>query len=333
MSKPTWGLTGIEITPVSDVAGGSSATNNNTNTNKGVTRHLLVHITGNRAVWEHAGVHGAVWHVNSERAGAIFACEGDSEAALHDKLSRAMIHSVTVLETNSNIDEIVAVHIDGLPRKEFTAAGDGASLFLTGEGRVTQPQEIFNMSGNTELGLAWMRKYQRYTFDNLDKVGVMLLTGASYYFVDTDHPAIQMLQNNEDTLGVHISAEPAAEGRWYKVEVEALMFCIHTIRETILRNTPSTFNLSQLTVRLSKPDGGRWLDVRPQLIDSLISDDIKESNEPQLIAEARQLAVRRYLDRPLFVTLRIAIEYSLPETTPQQRALPTAKFNSTAAGG
>ena len=124
-----------------------------------------------------------------------------------------------------------------------------------------------------------------------------------------------MLQTNEDTLGVHISAEPAAEGRWYKVDIDAFMFCVQNIRDNILQNTPSTFNLSQLTVRIGKPDGGRWLDVRPQLIDSLIADDIKESSDAQLITEARQLAVRRYLDRPLHVTLRIAFEYSLPETT------------------
>jgi len=140
-----------------------------------------------------------VWRVNPERAGAIFGCDGDctSDALLNEKLSRAMIRSVTVLESNSNIDEIVAIHIDGLPCKEFTAAGDGASMFLTGEGRVTQPQELFNMSGNTELGLAWMRKYPRYTHENLHEEGTMRLTGASYYFVDIEHPAIHMLRTNE----------------------------------------------------------------------------------------------------------------------------------------
>jgi len=92
------------------------------------------------------------------------------------------------------------------------------------------------------------------------------------------------------------------------------MFCVQNIRDNILQNTPSTFNLSHLTVRIAKPDGARWLDVRPQLIDSLIADEIKESSDVALIAEARQLAVRRYLDRPLSVTMRIAIEYSLPDT-------------------
>jgi len=113
---------------------------------------------------------------------------------------------------------------------------------------------------------------------------------------------------------VHISQEPAAEGRWFKVDIDAFMFCVQNIRDNILQNTPSTFNLSHLTVRIAKPDGARWLDVRPQLIDSLIADEIKESSDVALIAEARQLAVRRYLDRPLSVTMRIAIEYSLPDT-------------------
>jgi hypothetical protein len=228
-------------------------------------------------------------------------------------MSRAMIRKVTILESHTNIDEIVAVDIDGLPPKEFTAAGHGASLFLTGEGRVTHPQEVFNMSGNTELGLAWMKKYPRYTHENLHKEGVMLLTGASYYFVDIDHPAIHMLRANEDQLGVHIAPDPAAEGRWFRVDIDAFLFCVQNIRESILQNTPSTFNLNQLTVRISKPDGTRWLDVKPQLIDSLITDDVKDSSDVALITEARQLAVRRYLDRPLSVTLRISFEYSLPD--------------------
>ena len=310
MSKP-WGLS------VFDTSSLNVSSETSSSSEKGVTRNILVHITGNRAVWEHAGVHGGVWRINPERAGSVFGCDGDctSDALLNEKMSRAMIRSVTVLESNSNIDEIVAVHIDGLPPKEFTAGGHGASLYLTGEGRVTQPQELFNMSGNTELGLAWMKKYPRYTRDNLDTQGVMLLTGASYYFVDIDHPAVHMLKANEDTLGVHISNEPVSEGRWLRVEIDAFMFCVQNIRDDILQNTPSTFNLNHLTVRIGKPDGARWLDVRPQLIDSLISDDVKESSDVQLINEARQLAVRRYLDRPLSVTLRIAFEYSLPDTS------------------
>lgn len=290
---------------------------------KGITRNVLVHITGNRATWEHMGMHGALWRINPERAGVIFGCEGQnpSDASLNEKISRAMIRSVTILESNTNIDEIVSIQVDGLPSKEFTSNGDGSSIFLTGEGKVTEPQEIFNMSGNTELGLAWMKQYPTYTSTNLCDEGVMKLPGASYYFVHLEHPAIHFLKANEGELGVHISQESfVTGGDWFQVDIEAFTYCVKQLRENVLQNTPSTFNLAGLTVRISKPDGQRWLQLGPHLVDSLVSDEVRETNDSDMISEARRQGVQRYIDKPLFVTLRMSFEYSLPEAAASSTA-------------
>jgi hypothetical protein len=308
--------------------------NNNTNAGNGgaslagahsITRTVLVHIAGNRASWEHLGMHGALWQVNPERAAAIFS-EGyvaDSDAgAFAERLGRAMIRSVTLLESNTNVDETVSVAIDGLPPREFTRNGEGASLFLTGEGRITQPQVLFNMSGNTELGLQWMQQYPRYTNDNLHDEGVIFLTGASYYFVHEGHPVIHFLRANEEQLGVTICSEPLLEGGWIRVDIDTFTYCVRSLRETVLKYTPSTFNLANLTVRIAKPDGQRWMQLCPQLINSLLSDEVRESDDADLITEARRLAVQRYFDRPLFVTLRLAIEYALPEVASAANATP-----------
>jgi len=304
---------------------------------KGLKRTVLVSITGNRATWEHMGIHGALWRVNPDRAGIIF---GDSELQnpddpiLQEKLGRAMLRSVTVLETNTNIDETVGVIIDGLPASEFTASGDGVSLFLTGEGKNMQKQEVFNMSGNTELGLAWMKQYPKYTSYNLEKEGVMGLPGCSYYFTRIDHPVIHMLQTNEETLGVHLTEETKiGEGQWYRIDIELFIFCVKSIRENILQNTPSTFNLSNLTVRLSKPDGQRWLQIGPQLIDSLIPDEVRESSDCELITEARRLAIQRYVDKPLFMTLRLQFEYSLPDTSSCVATMSSVSVNAMESSG
>ena len=307
-----------------------------------MTRTLLVHISGNRATWDHSGQHGGMWQVNPDRATSIFAdtpvpcgnptttvtmvgiessssCSTAStfasceQAALTDRLSRAMLRSVTILESNTNVDEVLSVHVDGLPPREYTCNGEGASLFLTGEGRVTQPQVIFSMSGNSELGLQWMRQFPRYTSENLETEGVMFLTGASYYFVHQDHPVIHFLKANEEQLGIVCLQEPSLEGGWIRIDLESFVYTVRTLRETVLRNTPSTFNLTQLTVRIGKPDGQRWRQVCPQLIRSLLPEDVRESEDPEVLAEARQLVVKRYFDQPLFVTLRLCIEYALPE--------------------
>jgi len=240
------------------------------------------------------------------------------QQAIHDyiiqeKLSRAMIRKVSVLESNTNIDELVGVTIDGLPCSEFTNNGDCASLFMTGEGKNMEIREIFNMTGNTELGLAWMKQYPKYTTYNLEEEGTMFLPGCSYYFVRIDHPVIHMLKTNEDTLGIHITEDSVVSDGWHKVDIEVFIYCIRSIRDNILQNAPSTFNLNQLTVRIAKPDGQRWLQLGPQLIDGLISDEVRESDDCEVIAEARKQAVQRYIDKPLFLTLRLCFEYSLPE--------------------
>ena len=280
-------------------------------TGRSMTRNILVSIDGNRATWEHMGVHGGFWQVNPDRAGTIFGCD-DADT---DKLSRAIIHKVAIVESNTNIDEVVGIHIDGLPSREFTKNGEGAALFITGEGRVTEPQEIFNMSGNTELGLAWMRQYPKYTSTNLESEGVIFVTGSTFYFVHCEHPAVHMLKANEENLGVQVTQDESfGGGNWCRVDVEAFVFCVRQIRDNVLQNMMSTFDIAHLTVRVKKPDGQRWMTLSPQLVNSLISEDVRESNDPELITEARRIGVQRYFDRSLFVTLRLKIEYSLPQT-------------------
>jgi len=277
-------------------------------------RTLLVHIAGNRVLWESLGIHGGVWQVTPERASTIFLDRSDgAEEANADRLSRAMVRRVTLLESHTNIDEAIAVHIDGLPQREFTGNGDGASLFLTGEGHCTQPQELFSVSGNAELGMQWMRMYPRYTSDNLESEGVMLLTGASYYFVHQDHPAVHFLRVNEEHLGVRLAQEPSLEGIWIRVDMDAFMYSVRHLRDTVLRDTPATFDLTTLTVRIAKPDGQTWGRIPPQNVRNLLSEEDHDSDDAAAFAEARQQALRRYFERPLFLTLRLSIEYALPD--------------------
>jgi hypothetical protein len=296
-------------------SGPAQAPGGNAGQEKGASRNILVQISGNRASWEHMGIHGALWRINPEKAGSIFTYDLDdvSEQAIQERVSRALIKKITILESSTNIDEVVSVSIDGIPPKEYTVNGDGSSIFLLGAGRVTEPQEIFNLSGNTELGMAWMKQYPQYTNANLDVEGVMFLTGATYYFVHIGHPAIHMLKANQDQLGVQIRPENLVDGIWYKVDTEAFVFCVKALRENILQNAPSTFNLSTLTVRIAKPDGQRWLQLPPQVIEGLAPES-EAGDSQELYQEAKIAAIRKYLDKPLFLNLRLSIEYTLAET-------------------
>lgn len=315
---------------------GRMINNNNSSSSsneKGTSRNILVQISGNRASWEHMGIHGGLWRINPEKAGMIFSYEATDSGVCNDqeRVSRALIKKITILESHTNIDEVIALTIDGIPPKEYTVNGDGSSIFLLGAGRVTEPQEIFNLSGNTELGMAWMRQYPQYTNTNLDIEGVMFLTGASYYFVHIGHPAIHMLTANQDQLGVQIRPENLVDGIWYKVDTEAFVFCVKALRENILQNAPSTFNLSTLTVRIAKPDGQRWLQLPAQVIDSLMPETVLLQDSPDsqaLYQDAKIAAIQRYLDKPLFLTLRLSIEYTLPDTPVNSQTSGSAASSS-----
>jgi hypothetical protein len=357
MSKQLFGI-GNNANSTNRGGGASQANNSGEGDSKGTMRNILVHITGNRATWEHMGIHGALWRINPEKASLIFNYEnssgpegggGHAKNPQHDpftgmlsngglvdeRVSRALIKKITVVESHTNVDEVIGVSIDGLPPKEFTGSGDTASLYLLGSGRVTEPQEIFSLTGNTELGMAWMKQYPQYTPDNLHDEGVMFLSGASYYFVHESHPAIHMLRVNQDQLGVLISEETQVQQGWHKVDMEAFLFCIKTLRENILQSAPSTFDLSSLTVRIHKPDGQRWLHLPPQVIEGLSSGGgVVQSQVRSMMVggdgsevleisasdsqEAKIVQIQKYLDKPLFVTLRLAIEYTLPELPNQQ---------------
>lgn len=281
---------------------------------KTLVRHVLVNIAGNRTTWHTFNKHGALWRVNPERTSSIFSPDStEFNLDVSDRLSRALIKKVTVLESNTNIDEVVSISIDGLPPKEFTSNGDGATLFLTGEGRVTTPQEVFSLSGDTELGLQWMQQFPRHTAENLHREGVMFLQGSTFYFVNEGHPVIHMLRSNEVEFGVQVQQSTQVDGSWYKIDTDTFIFCVKTIRETILHNAPSTFNLNTLTVRLAKPDGEQWLQLSPQHIDSLVPPEVRATQDPVAIQEARVKALDRYVDKPLFVTMRLAFEYALPD--------------------
>jgi hypothetical protein len=93
---------------------------------------------------------------------------------------------------------------------------------------------------------------------------------------------------------------------------------VKTLREKVLRNTPATFNLSKLTVRVAKADGHTWGHIPPQNVRHLLSeeDGCDQEEYPAALSEARSAALRRYFDRPLFLTLRLSIEYVLPDANP-----------------
>lgn len=275
-----------------------------------VTRTLLVRIEGDRTTWDAQGINGAMWRLNQEHASTVFHSGKGKEdpQQQQERLNRAMIRRVTVLETQSNINEAVAMTIDGLPCKEFTEAGDGAHLFLCCAGHCETPKEVYNICGNTELGMAWMQNYPKHTVQNLDKEGVVQLPNKPFVFVEEKHPVLAymkiILPPEQFLLLVDMDA-PGVDGQgWMRVSLEDFKFYASDIRDHVLRDAPSTFDLSTLTVRIRRPNGAKWYNVTENETYNMV-----DGADPEQSLEA----LVKYMDKPLQFTMRLEIEYTLPD--------------------
>lgn len=127
-------------------------------------------------------------------------------------------------------------------------------------------------------------------------------------------------------------------------QVDTFVLCIKTLREGVLLHTPSTFNLTGLTVRLTRPDRQNWLYISPPTIDTMMQDastvlplcqstasqytkhPMRQGDEDTAeLTKLKQKLLTRYLERPLSVTLRLAIEYALPDPVVPTTSTPEAK--------
>ena len=298
--------------------GGAQPTSNNSAAvAASVSRTLLVRIEGDRMTWDSQGANGAMWRMTPEHATNIFHYapnKGDTPASLQmqqERLGRAMIKRVTVMETFSNINEPVAMQIDNLPCKEYTEAGDGAHLFLCCAGHSETPKEVYNIRGDTELGMAWMQKYPRHTVHNLDTQGVVRLPGKIFCFVEEKHPVLAymklILPNDQYEMLVDMDMGPMQGQGFYRINNDDFNYYATDIREHVLRDAPASFDLSTLTVRIRRPNGAKWFHVSENEAYTLLDNSAPEKAEQNL-----ELLVR-YMEKTLQLTMRLEVEYTLPD--------------------
>ena len=120
----------------------------------------------------------------------------------------------------------------------------------------------------------------------------------------------------QDGLGVLLRNDALIEGKHYRIEMDTFHYAVQSIRNTILHNAPSSFNLVNLSVSLDKPNQEPWVYMAPHVIDNLIPEEVKQSGDCSNIDVMQKRAFERFVDKPLFMTMRIAFEYLLPDSQP-----------------
>jgi len=174
-----------------------------------VVRTVLVHITGTPASMDSLGGGAACWTLSEQQAVKIFSPSRDLsyEDALR-KIKNVLLQRVTLLGYKSTCDTVAALHLEGIPGSEFTQTGEEHHFSIMGKGENNIPQDLFQSTGDTAVGLNWLQQNPDFNPNNMrDEKTVMRLGDSGYYFVHQIHPVIAHLQDkkNQDQMAMLVA--------------------------------------------------------------------------------------------------------------------------------
>ena len=127
------------------------------------------------------GKHGDIFGVND-----IFEAGIDSNTAV-GALRNALIHKITILEHRNDFPLHLGVSISCVPLEESTRSGHKYAATSFANSHSTYPLAIFE-AGDCNEGREWRTKYPSYDSNNLEKLGILEVTGQPFVFCDKNHP-------------------------------------------------------------------------------------------------------------------------------------------------
>jgi len=78
------------------------------------------------------------------------------------------------------------------------------------------------------------RRYPEFTKDNLKTLGV--IEWDSCFFVEENHPVIDLLRSNEEELGISIDKYPREDGKYVKVSPQVMEHCCEVLRTKVMEH-------------------------------------------------------------------------------------------------
>ena len=276
-----------------------------------VTRRLLVQIKGSMDHFNRTGIEAATWSPISGKTGEIFGVNevfettpdvGMAAAALQS----AHIHKITVLEQKNDFPVHLGVNISCITPEETTRTGHRYAMTSLASSHTQFPLVIFEAGEQTE-GIEWRQKYPQFNANNLDKHGVLEVSGAQFIFCSQIHPVIELLRQNKEMLNADIDTQPLSDGEWYKITRQVFSTCCNTLKTKVLSKV-STRDLNNFSLQITRVGRDDWTNNIQQNdeIMSLVSSNVMAAGEQAITDEVSGILKRNYT-----YSTRLEIQYDM----------------------
>jgi len=174
-------------------------------------------------------------------------------------LEQAILIGMKIKKVSSNFPCQLGLEITGSKGNYYTCNGERYSYLVEPNEKSNSLDEII-VTSSPYVNSEYLRLYPGMTSQNLRTNGIVSLPNENYVFVDSKHPIVEMMSENQDVLQIDLKNAELIDGRWYKVSRAVTERCLSELESELVENLP-LLDLSKFNAKIVRPYGKDWDDT------------------------------------------------------------------------
>lgn len=216
------------------------------------------------------------------------------------------------LQQHNDFPVHVGVNISCINPEESTRSGHKYAMTCLAKKSVDYPMVVFEAEERSE-GVQWRNKYPAYNANNLEREGVLDVSGQQYLFCSKAHPVIELLRQNKEILNANIDNQELIDGEWLKLSKQVFATCCQTLRSKVLQHV-STRDLNNFSVQISPIGRDDWstnMTANDEMLSFIDTATLLSQNESEDGRKAANMAISGLVKRNCTYSALLEIQYDM----------------------
>jgi len=203
----------------------------------------------------------------------------------------------------------LGLRIHGIAPNDYSITGEAWNYIIPQKCHIQTPVCIFESRGDESLMATWEEDFAKWNSDNLETLCAMTVPDTEIVMVHLEHPVVQLLDKKFLEFGtVAPSAQLTNTPNWRQIPSNAFGRACQWLRDNILSKSSKTFDLSQLTLHISKIDGSKFTDLTAGCFSDMT---ITGKENVQDMNEKKETFANIIVQMPFNIDIKLALHYRL----------------------
>jgi len=240
-----------------------------------------------------------------------YAAQGQTHATVASQLlKRIHLQKIFIQPGTSNgFPFPLGLRINGIIPNEYTISGDSWNYIIPQKCTISTAVCIFESRGDESLMATWEEDFAKWNSENLESLCAMPVPDSDIVMVHLDHPVVQLLDKKYIEFNcVAPSDQPSTTPNWRQIPLHSFQKACQWLRDNILSKSSKTFDMSSLTLHISKIDSSKFIDLSPACFTDMAitgSETVSEMN----IKKTQYANI--IVQMPFTIDIKLSLHYRL----------------------